>query len=195
MSNETFTFTDGNDVDTEVPTEIEGYKISLHEKSDDFQIEDADGRVYVLLNAGEWDYYGPEARYRRPNQGLIGLWFNQCAPTRLLVWADGLEAALELCAGWLADNAPGTFTTFDEHDIAAARKEVAEEQGIKPEDVSDEDLYEHLEVDHTYTEGGLIPSWEWGDLGSPEGNPIPDDLVKVVVDLGKLVNPPEAEDE
>ncbi len=190
----TLTFTD-SEGDVEVPTTIEGYQISVHEKSNCFEVEDAEGRKFIVLNPGEYDFHsGGRHRAHRPSEGLIGLWFNQCAPTRILVWADGYEDALEEAAGWLADYAPGTFTTFDENDIAAARKEVAEESDLDPEDVSEDAIQEHLETDMTYTESGLIPSDEWGDVCSPEGHPADEALVRVVTALGKLVNPPDEEE-
>ncbi len=192
MSN-TLTFTD-SEGEVEVPTTIEGYQISVHETSNCFEIEDPEGRKFIVLNPGEWDWHGPGARYRKQNAGLYGLAFGAYSCTSILVWSDGLEDALEEAAGWLKDYAPGTFTTFDDSDIAAGRREVAEEQGVKEEDVSDEDLYEHLETDHTHTESGLIPSWEWALSFAPDGPAAPEALVKVVVELGRLVNPPDEEE-
>ena len=40
--------------------------------------------------------------------------------TALYVWADHLESALETACDWLAENAPGIFTTFDKSDYLDA---------------------------------------------------------------------------
>jgi hypothetical protein len=153
------------------------------------EITDSDGRRYTLINPDDHDTYFAGSRYHR-GAGLIGLWFDQHAPIHLLVWARGLEDALEECAGWLMDNGlKGVFATFSDDDRAAARREIADDTESSPpttaEEISDEAVQEHLEVDHTYTETGLIPSEDWGDDFSPEGHPAPDDLVKAAVDYGR----------
>ena len=37
------------------------------------------------------------------------LWFGACSPTKLLVYANSCDAAVEECAGWIEDHAPGLF--------------------------------------------------------------------------------------
>lgn len=73
---------------------------------------------------------------------------------------SGLEDALEEAAEWLSEHNPGIFTQYDELD--------------------DESKAHYMEsgevIDHTYTEHGFIPSWEWhvseipaGQVGKPMG--------------------------
>lgn len=100
------------------------------------------------------------------------LWFGACGPTRLMVWANGLEDALEEAAEWLAENAPGLIMTHDSEELRSLVREACEERGISYDDMpwrGDDDAQEAWNdacdaatVDHTYTESGWIPSWEWG---------------------------------
>lgn len=62
--------------------------------------------------------------------------------TTCTVKAGSLDAALETAAEWLSEAAPGILTQPEEFD---------------PDDLNDDGH----PVDHTYTEYGYIPSWEW----------------------------------
>jgi hypothetical protein len=68
--------------------------------------------------------------------------FGACGTVRLIAFGC-LEAGLEACAEWLTDHAPGCIEPHD-HEWE--------------EDELDGD---GDPVDHTYTESGWIPSWEW----------------------------------
>jgi hypothetical protein len=101
-------------------------------------IEQTDGEI-AIANPGE----GPiDGFFKHPT--LYRFAFGAYGWTRVFVWGerDAVERALETAAGWLADNAPGIFSSDD---------------AIEP-DGRDND---GNPVDHTYTEAGWIPSWEW----------------------------------
>lgn len=97
------------------------------------------------------------------------LWFGQCAPTFLLVFANGLEDALEEAAGWLADNAPGHIMEDwgDEHKAlvreVCAEQEIAFPEGFEAlENEEQWAIAEQAEADLTRTESGFLTSYEWG---------------------------------
>ena len=82
------------------------------------------------------------------------LWFGACAPTKLLVYANSLESALDECAGWIEDNAPGLFC-----DDAVAD----EYEGRVAAGDSVETAQEAAEVDCTVLDRGhYLSSEEWG---------------------------------
>ncbi len=108
------------------------------------------------------------------------LWFGACAPTRLMVWANSLDDALEEAAEHLAEHAPGLVMKEwgDEHKTLVA--EACAERGItfpvgfeKMEDddtslVSKWEITDQAEADLTRTESGFLTSYEWGiDLEDP----------------------------
>lgn len=118
-------------------------------------LKDEADRVEVAVIESEGE--GPErlpivnpgdAGSRRP---LFLLWFGAYGSTRVYVWADHFEEALEVAADWLAENAPGVFVD-PEYPSGTAEAAAA----------GDYSLAEEAEVDLTYTESGWIPSWEWG---------------------------------
>lgn len=74
---------------------------------------------------------------------------------------DGFEDALEEAAGWLADNAPGHFVTFEDSDYTEAADDIGAPDDWKEDDAWREQVYERAECDHTYTESGYLASWEW----------------------------------
>lgn len=57
--------------------------------------------------------------------------FGTYGHTRLYVWSTQLDSALEIACDWLADNAPGVFTTFDKDDYLAACETDAEREAIE----------------------------------------------------------------
>ena len=87
--------------------------------------------------------------------------FGAYACTHVLVFADSFEDALEEAAEWLRAHAPGVFHERSAEDLADARKELAEERGVKPEDLDDAEVEEFATQDLTYTESGYLASWEW----------------------------------
>lgn len=103
------------------------------------------------------------------NFGCVGTTF-------LMIWANGIEDAIEIAADWLATNAPGHIMAewSDEHKDLI--REVCEERGIAfPEgfealckdarDGVSEDAWqicEEAEADLTRTESGFLTSYEWG---------------------------------
>lgn len=106
------------------------------------------------------------------------LWFGACAPTYLMVWGD-LEDALEECADWLAEHAPGhimlTGHGNDKRDpeLDTLLEEACQEHDLEwpiPDDCwgdSDAmqpywDAEQEAYADLTSTERGYIPSDEWG---------------------------------
>jgi hypothetical protein len=103
------------------------------------------------------------------------LWFGAYGPTRLMVWANDLDSALEEAAEWLSEKAPGLIMKewSDEHKDLI--REVCEERGISfPEgfqamDMETQwDIAEQAEADLTRTESGFLTSYEWGlDLEDP----------------------------
>lgn len=85
-----------------------------------------------IVNASEW---------REPN--AYEFQFGAYGWTKCIVFGKSLESALETAAEWLAENAPGLIVSHDEPWDADMLDSVGDP------------------VDHTYTEAGWIPSWEW----------------------------------
>lgn len=112
-----------------------------------------------LINPGE-RYF---ARHR------FVLWFGAYGLTYVLVYANGLDGAIEEAAEFLAEHAPGHVMRewSDEHKDLI--REVCEERGIAfPEGfeaLEDDDKWaicETAEADLTRTESGFLTSYEWG---------------------------------
>jgi hypothetical protein len=72
----------------------------------------------------------------------------------MLVFANGVEKALEIAASDLLAHSPGSFV--DQEEMKQLYDEALEESS------SEEETQEKATVDLTYTESGYIPSWEWG---------------------------------
>lgn len=96
------------------------------------------------------------------------LWFGQIGITRLHVYADSLETALEECAAWLLEHAPGHVMTIGDEQYQDLMREACEEIGVAwPYDPGeDQDRYWEAEdlatADFTRTESGFVASDEWG---------------------------------
>lgn len=119
------------------------------------------------------------AEWAMPNKWGIGrpmhryiLWFGVYADTRVLVYADSLESALEDAAQELREQ--GWIGLFTEPDYADALEDLQKEGKI-PQDVTWEEIsacgvidevsekvLSRADADLTYTESGWIASWEWG---------------------------------
>jgi hypothetical protein len=119
-----------------------------------------------IVNPGEADH--GQFRYRA-NRSMCRyvLWFGSCAPTYVMVWAHGIESALETAAEYISEHAPGLLISDDE--MTEALQEAGEEHGVNPDAIDWSDLrgdcakaVEQAEADTTYTESGRIRQDEWG---------------------------------
>lgn len=96
------------------------------------------------------------------------LWFGACAATYLHVYADSLEDALEECAAWVAEHAPGHIMAHGSDELVALYREAFEEIGLTWDgnvdwnDRKQELAMQSAESDLTYTESGYLTSYEWG---------------------------------
>jgi len=104
---------------------------------------------FILVNPLEY----PRSKYAR--ESLFALQFGAYGWTKLLVWASSAEDSLEEAAGWLKEFAPGIFTDED------SLREMEEDYREENPDADDDDVMDAMYPDHTYTESGYIPSWEW----------------------------------
>lgn len=118
-----------------------------------------------IVNPGDAEKTSPW--YYRSHPHRFVLWFGQCSPTFVMVWARSLEDALETAAAYLADHAPGHFVS--EEDMAERLRDACAERGFAPDDIDWSDLrgvhakaVEQAEGDTTYTESGRLESDEWG---------------------------------
>ncbi len=92
-----------------------------------------------------------------------------------MIWANGLEAAIEIAGEWLAEHAPGHIMPEGSEELESLRREACNEAGLEyPLPDGEEYAEEHwaafqdAETDLTYTESGYLTSYEWGiDLEDP----------------------------
>lgn len=93
------------------------------------------------------------------------LWFGAYGDTRLMVWANSLDDALDECIDWIADNAPGLLA--DEQVEEAYKEALAEAlaEGLDQEE-AEERAQDEAMVDTTCGGncGHYLLSWEWGIL-------------------------------
>jgi hypothetical protein len=75
----------------------------------------------------------------------------------VVVWARGVEDALEKASEFVAEYWPGLMTEPDYEDAA---KELGLDVNTD-DDEEQEQIREHAEADLTYTESGYLASWEW----------------------------------
>ena len=122
---------------------------------------DEEGREVFLVNPLDV----PRGRYDRTAPYI--LWFGAHAPTRLFIWSDSLEDALEEAGGVLAEHFPGLIHEHDDPILKELYDEAREELGP---DAEDDQVHEQATADLTYTESGYITSYEWGIASDPEGN-------------------------
>lgn len=99
------------------------------------------------------------------------LWFGSVGMTYLHVYADGLEDALEECAEWLAEHAPGHIMKAYSEEHIDLIKDACGDAGIEYDpalfagsslDSELERVLQDAEADLTYTESGYLTSYEWG---------------------------------
>jgi hypothetical protein len=93
------------------------------------------------------------------------LWFGAYGWTRLMVWANSLDDALDECVDWIVEHAPGLLadeTVQDEYKCELAE---AVAEGLDEESAA-ERAQERAEVDTTCAGncGHYLNSWEWGIL-------------------------------
>jgi len=84
------------------------------------------------------------------------LWFGSYGTTYLMVWGNGLEAALEEATDWIVEHAPGLLRD----DAAQEAYGAAIAEGKTPEEAQEE-----AEIDMTVMgHSGIhyLDSWEWG---------------------------------
>jgi hypothetical protein len=119
--------------------------------------------------------------------GLYVLWFDAHAPTRVAVFADGSEAALEDAASFVKDHWPGDFV--DSEHLKNLYDEAMGELvagGADPEDEETQGkAQENATADMTYTESGYLGSDDWGFwCDSGEGHPCDQGLMDAIAVAG-----------
>ncbi len=121
-------------------------------------------------------------RYASTNRYV--LWFGSSGSTYLMCWARSLEDALETCAGWLADNAPGLIMKHDDPELTELYREACVELDLDPDDSeSYSEAYEQATADLTYTESGYLTSYEWGIVFDEGASRV--DVKQWIADLGE----------
>lgn len=121
-----------------------------HQTEEEFIViesEPDDRHPYVLVNPLEID------AWQKPD--LYAMHFGAYGNTRLLIWANTLESAIDPAVEWLAEYAPGHLSS--EEDVAKLMEKVREEQP----GIDDEAAYEKATADLYYTESGYLTSYEW----------------------------------
>jgi len=109
-------------------------------------------RRVLMINPTERRYY----------DHAYVMWFGAYGWTRLHVFASDLEDALETCAAWLADHAPGLITKSGDEQWNELMAEACAERGLAwpiPEDADLEPYHEAEDgamSDQTRTESGWI---------------------------------------
>jgi len=117
----------------------------------------------IMINPNERRWHGG----RKAPRAFV-LWFGGCGATYLHCFADGLEDALERCAAWLVDFAPGHIMGLGSDEHTDLCKEAFEDAGltwtgeIDWSDAKQSDAIQSAEADFTSTESGYLTSYEWG---------------------------------
>ena len=116
-------------------------------------------------NAYEWFR---DAADGRSIPSVFLFWFGAVGSTPVLVFNDSLEDALEEAAGVLVDE--GMVGHIMEHGSAALQELYDEAAEDLPEDATFEEVQQAAEADLTYTESGMLTSYEWGvnELHAPD---------------------------
>jgi hypothetical protein len=102
------------------------------------------------------------------------LWFGACGPTRVMVWANSLDDAIEIAAEWLADHAPGNLIPIWGEEHKGLIAEACSDRGVDfaTFDGLDDDAKSAIttdaEADLSMTESGFLTAYEWGiDMEDP----------------------------
>lgn len=107
------------------------------------------------------------------------LWFGAYGSTRLVVWANHLEDALDEAVDWIEEHAPGLLA---DEQVREAYVEALAEAAANGEDPEDEDMIaaaqQVAERDTTCAgnHGRYINSWEWGIVAE---NPTRADILEL----------------
>lgn len=127
-------------------------------------------REVTMINPTHRQWYARWGGRGRDESDAYVLSFGAYGDTSLHVYADSLDTAIELAAGWLADHAPGYIMTEDSEDLADLRKEACEDAGLTwpmPADLTPQAMeaywaaFESAEADLTHTESGYLTSYEF----------------------------------
>ncbi len=86
------------------------------------------------------------------------LWFGAYGTTRFLVWANGLDDALDECVDYMAEAKNGMLGHIYDNEVFAAYKE-ALAAGKTEEEAQD---YASEDMTQAGNYGNYIASWEWG---------------------------------
>lgn len=124
------------------------------------------------ISIGEGGSFSPRVWFVNPHDKSFYdgcayvLWFGGFNATFLHIYSKSLDDALEECAGWLADHAPGHLMSFGSDEHQCLIKEQCEEREIDysalDEHPDRDDVFQDAEADLTYTESGFLTSYEWG---------------------------------
>ena len=101
------------------------------------------------------------------------LWFGAYGATHILAYGQ-LEEALEAAAEYCVEQ--GWFGLVTPHDSKAAKEMFADARDELGPVADESEVFEHAMIDHTYTESGVIASWEWGITIE---NPTKADLIRL----------------
>lgn len=141
---------------------------SRHDKDPNAIVLGESGSQYrqiVMINPTERTFHS--SRFDGSSHEFV-LWFGAYGTTRLHVYARGLEDALETCAAWLADHAPGHIMAMGSDEHTDLCKEAFEDAGIPWtgeidwNDHAQDQAIQSAEADLTSTESGFLTSYEWG---------------------------------
>jgi hypothetical protein len=104
--------------------------------------------------------------YQNPGVRAWRFRFGAYGDIEVYVFGSSLEKAIEDAAWFLRDNSPGVFT----------------EENILPHDDDGNP------VDHTYTEAGWIPSWEWW-VEETNADDLADKALALLSEEGRIDDP------
>lgn len=114
----------------------------------------------------------PCSQMWRNSEKAFILAFGAYGTTLCLTYAQSLEDALEDCAQWLSEHAPGYLTPYGETEHMELIQEACQEMGLEyplPDNWQDDRRYieaaQTAEADLTYTESGFLTSYEWNIVG------------------------------
>jgi hypothetical protein len=118
-------------------------------------VKDASGTTWEIANPTDHDWVS----------GLFAMTFGATGSSHVLVWANGVEDALEEAADYLEET--GKSGHFVPEDIM--RQHYEEARAELGEGADEDAVSQKAEEGLTYTESGYIPSHEWWvDDASPE---------------------------
>lgn len=145
-------------------------------------------RQVTMINAGDKSYHTHKRTKfgfsSRSNVKAFVLWFGAYGDTRLHVYSGSLDDALEECAAWLLEHAPGHLMQTDNETYQDLMADACKDAGLAwpvADGVTDMEPYwkaeESATADMTHTESGYLTSYEWGIALE---NPTTEDLYRYV---------------